>query len=127
MIIIYLLAVLFILLFSVTIHEYAHGWVADKLGDTTPRDQGRLTLNPLSHLNVLTTIVAPLLIVSASRGLLPPLARAKPIKINPYHFKNPRHDLMLVSAAGPLSNISLALIFILLAKTAIPLVSSIFT
>ncbi len=122
-----LIAVVLVLLFSVTIHEYAHGWVADKLGDTTPRDQGRLTLNPLSHLNVLTTIVVPLLIIFSSRGLIPPLARAKPIRINPYHFKNPRQDLMLVSAAGPLSNIGLALVFLLLAKTALPVVSGIFT
>ncbi|MBU2250906.1 MAG: site-2 protease family protein, partial [Candidatus Omnitrophica bacterium] len=106
--ILYLAAVVIILLLSVTIHEYAHAIVADKLGDLTPRSQGRLTLNPFSHLSILTTIVVPLLIVFASRGLIPPLARAKPVRINPYHFKNPRQDMILVGAAGPLANICLA-------------------
>jgi len=123
--ILYLAAVVIILLLSVTIHEYAHAIVADKLGDLTPRSQGRLTLNPFSHLSILTTIVVPLLIVFASRGLIPPLARAKPVRINPYHFKNPRQDMILVGAAGPLANICLAAICILLAKIAIPILSGI--
>ena len=112
----YLFIVFSILLFSVSLHEYAHGWVAFKLGDSTAKDQGRLTLNPLAHIDPIGSVVVPLLIVFVSRGLLPPIGRAKPIPINPYHFKNPKQDMILVGAAGPLMNITLAGVFILLLK-----------
>ncbi len=112
----YLISLFLILLFSITLHEYAHGWVAYKLGDSTPKDCGRLTLNPLAHIDPIGSIVIPFLIVFVSRGLLPPIGRAKPVPINLYHFKNPKQGMMLVGAAGPLTNISLALIFVLLLK-----------
>ncbi|MCF7907686.1 MAG: site-2 protease family protein [Candidatus Omnitrophica bacterium] len=121
----YLLIVFFILLFSITMHEFAHGWIAYKLGDPTPKDRGRLTLNPFAHIDLIGTIVVPFLIVFISRGLLPPIGRAKPIPINPSHFKNPKQDMMLVGAAGPLTNIAIAIVFILLAKVSSPLISEI--
>lgn len=125
MTIIYLVIVFFILLLSITLHEYAHGWTAYKLGDPTPKNSGRLTLNPFAHIDLLGTIVVPFLIVFLSRGLLPPIGRAKPMPVNSYHFKNPKQDMILVGAAGPLTNIVIAAIFILLIKISNPLISEI--
>lgn len=98
--------VLFILRFpailiALTFHEFAHGWVALKLGDTTARDNGRLTLNPFSHLDIFGTIML----------LLGPFGWAKPVPVNSYNLKNPKRDLLFISLAGPVSNIILALIF----------------
>jgi len=83
------------ILFGFTIHEFAHAWSAWKLGDDTAERQGRLTLNPLSHLDPMGT----LLILFAGFGW------AKPVPVNPSHFRNPRRDDVLVTAAGPASNL----------------------
>jgi Zn-dependent protease len=83
------------ILFGFTIHEFAHAWVAYKLGDDTAARQGRLTLNPLAHLDPMGTI----LILLAGFGW------AKPVPVNPVHFKNPRRDDVLTTAAGPASNL----------------------
>lgn len=88
------------LIISITIHEFAHAIVADRLGDPTPRSQGRVSINPLRHLDPLGTLV--LLIANFGWG--------KPVVIDPYNFRNPRRDEILVSLAGPLSNIILAII-----------------
>jgi len=82
---------------AATIHEFAHAYVADRLGDPTPRAQGRLTLNPLAHLDPLGSI----LILLAGFGW------AKPVQINPMHFRDWRRDTIIVAAAGPLANITL--------------------
>jgi Zn-dependent protease len=82
------------ILFALTIHEYAHGWVAYRLGDPTAKDAGRLTLNPLAHLDPIGTLM--LFIVK--------LGWAKPVPVNPYNFRDPRRDMMWVSFAGPASN-----------------------
>jgi len=82
------------LLIAVTIHEFSHALTADRLGDPTPRAMGRLTLNPLAHLDPLGT----LMIFIAHFGW------GKPVPIDPYNFKNPRRDEILVSLAGPTSN-----------------------
>ena len=84
---------------ALTIHEYAHGYVALLLGDTTARDSGRLTFNPISHLDLFGTAML----------LFGPFGWAKPVPVNGYNFSNPKRDILLVSAAGPLSNIILAL------------------
>ncbi len=89
------------LLIAVTIHEFSHAFVADRLGDPTARSYGRLTLNPLAHLDPLGTIM--LFIAHFGWG--------KPVPIDPYNFKYPRRDEILVSFAGPLSNFILALVF----------------
>lgn len=86
------------LLIAITIHEFAHALVADRLGDPTPRLQGRLTLNPLAHLDPIGTLM--LLLVSFGWG--------KPVQFDPYNLKNPRRDAALISLAGPVSNIALA-------------------
>jgi len=87
------------ILLALTLHELSHAVTACKLGDTTARDQGRLTLNPLAHLDLLGTIML-------LTGLF---GWAKPVPVNPYSLRNPKRDLMLISLAGPLSNIIQAL------------------
>lgn len=107
-----------ILLISVTFHEYAHGWVAYKLGDSTAKDCGRLTLNPLSHIDIFGTVILPILLLAVSTRLGHPFSfgYAKPVPINPYHFKNPKKDIRWVGAAGPAANVLIALLLSLIIK-----------
>jgi len=95
------------LLYSIILHELAHGYVAEKLGDYTPRYAGRLTLNPLAHLDPIGFFLVPLLTYLASGFLI---GWAKPVPINPYNFEKPDRDMALVAIAGPLTNIVIALI-----------------
>jgi len=89
------------LVVAATVHEFAHAYVADRLGDPTPRAMGRLTLNPLAHLDPIGSI----LILLAGFGW------AKPVQINPAHFTDWRRDSILVSLAGPLANVTLVFLF----------------
>lgn len=98
-----------ILLFSVVIHEVSHGVVAEKLGDPTARLAGRLTLNPLKHLDPFGSVILPLLLSLIPGGIV--FGWAKPVPYNPYNLKNPERGGALIAAAGPLSNIFLATIF----------------
>lgn len=95
------------ILIALTVHEYAHGWVAFRLGDPTARNAGRLTLNPLAHLDPIGTIV----LVITTMSHLGSFGWAKPVPVNHYNFSRPRRDSMLVSLAGPFSNILTALAF----------------
>lgn len=88
------------LIIAITIHEFAHAWAADRLGDPTPRLQGRLTLNPLAHLDPLGTLM--LFLVHFGWG--------KPVQFDPFNLRNPRRDAAVISIAGPVSNITLATI-----------------
>ena len=97
---------LFILIIAITLHEFSHGFVADKLGDPTPRSFGRLTLNPLAHADPIGTILLPLL--SAMTGI-PTIGWAKPVPIDPFNFRHPKRDIILTSLAGPGSNFFMAL------------------
>ncbi|UCG35603.1 MAG: site-2 protease family protein [Candidatus Omnitrophota bacterium] len=106
---------LLILYVSITLHEYSHGWTASKLGDPTPKESGRLTLNPLAHIDPFGTIIMPLLLIILSRGTFA-FGYAKPVPINPYHFRNPKKDIMWVGLSGPLTNLCIALFLSLLAK-----------
>jgi Zn-dependent protease len=100
-----MLVVLPILLFSIVFHEYSHGVIAEKCGDDTARVLGRISLNPLKHIDLIGTIILPLvLLLSCSRFLF---AWAKPVPINPRKFKDYKLDMMKVAAAGPLSNLIL--------------------
>lgn len=93
------------ILLALSFHEFSHGYVAHLLGDSTPKEQGRLTLNPLAHLDVVGT----LMMFIANFGW------AKPVQVNPYNFKGNRaRGMMLVSIAGPLANILIAFIGLLL-------------
>lgn len=107
-----------ILFISITLHEYAHGWVAFKLGDPTPKQAGRLTLNPLAHIDPFGTIILPILLLVLSSRIGQPFAigYAKPVPINPYHFKNPKRDTALVGLAGPSMNILIALTLSLMVR-----------
>ncbi len=104
-------------LFAISVHESAHAWSADKCGDPTARLQGRISLNPIAHIDLFGTIIFPaiLILLSAISGHPGPVfGWAKPVMVNPYNFRNRRRDHMLVSAAGPASNILVALAVILL-------------
>lgn len=89
-----------VILFALTVHEFCHAWVANMLGDDTAKRQGRLTLNPVAHLDVLGTI----LMFVAGFGW------ARPVPINPLNFKNPRKGMLLVALAGPVSNLIMAIL-----------------
>jgi Zn-dependent protease len=90
------------LLFAIVIHEVAHGWMALRFGDTTAKDAGRLTLNPIPHIDPLGSIVVPLLLHFSGTGFL--FGWAKPVPVNPYNLRNPRDSMMWVSLAGPGAN-----------------------
>lgn len=96
-----------LLLLAIIVHEYAHGWVAEKFGDDTARIMGRLTFNPLVHIDPIGTVFLPLI------GLLlggPIFGWAKPVPVNPYRLNNPRRDIIYVSLAGPVANLLLAVV-----------------
>jgi len=96
-----------VLVFSVVVHETAHGWAAMRLGDNTARDAGRITLNPLPHVSLMGSIIVPL--VLSLMGSYP-FGWAKPVPVNPTRLNNPWDDHPKVAAAGPASNLLLALI-----------------
>lgn len=98
-----------VLVCSLCIHEWAHAFVADKLGDHTPRSQGRVTLNPLVHMDLFGTVIFPLVCIFVlSGGFL--FGWGKPVMVNPSNFRNWRRDDTLVTLAGPMSNLGLALL-----------------
>ena len=97
-----------VLIFSVILHEVAHGFAAEMLGDPTARLQGRLTLNPLAHIDLFGSIILPV-ISYFSGGFI--IGWAKPVPYNPYNLKNQRWGEAIVAGAGPATNISIALIF----------------
>ena len=103
------LFIIIILIMSVVVHEIAHGYAALALGDPTAKHQGRLTLNPLNHLDPMGSIVLPGLMVLFNTGFI--IGWAKPVPFNPYNLRNQRWGEAIVAAAGPLSNIALAIIF----------------
>ncbi|MDA1354455.1 MAG: site-2 protease family protein [bacterium] len=91
---------------AVVIHEVAHGYVAYKLGDDTAKRQGRLTLNPIPHIDLFGTIIVPLLLLFSGSGFL--IGWAKPVPVNAAAFRQPLKDMMWVALAGPVSNLLLA-------------------
>jgi len=101
-----------ILFFCIIVHECAHGYVALHFGDTTAQDMGRLTLNPLPHIDLFGTIILPLMLLVTRSGFL--FGWAKPVPVNPYNFDDPKRDMMWVALAGPVSNLLLAVGFALL-------------
>ncbi|MAF24881.1 hypothetical protein CL634_04825 [bacterium] len=95
---------------SAIIHEYAHGWVADRLGDPTAKYAGRLTLNPMAHIDPFGTLLLPLLMLLVSNGSFL-FAYAKPVPYNPFNLRYGKWGSALVAGAGPLSNLILAIVF----------------
>jgi Zn-dependent protease len=102
-------------LIAITFHEASHGFVANRLGDPTARLMGRLTLNPLAHIDMVGTIIMPAMLLILSNGQFV-FGYAKPVPINPSNFNNPKKDMAMSAAAGPISNISLAIISALILK-----------
>lgn len=97
-----------VLIISIILHEIAHGYTADKLGDPTARLQGRLSLNPLVHIDWIGSIILPFFLVISGSPFI--LGWAKPVPFNPYNMKNPKWGGAFVAAAGPLTNIAIALV-----------------
>jgi Zn-dependent protease len=103
--------ILLVLFFSIVIHEIAHGSVALSLGDPTAKEEGRLSLNPLKHIDPLGTIFFPLFLFLITLGRGPIFGWAKPVPINPLNFKDKKWGVVKVSLAGPLVNFLIAIIF----------------
>lgn len=101
-------------LFAVVLHEVAHGWVANRLGDPTAARLGRLTLNPISHVDIYGTILIPLFLVAVGAPFI--FGYAKPVPVNYYNLGNPKRDMIWVAAAGPVTNIILAVASVYLFK-----------
>lgn len=108
------------LLFGITLHEVAHGWVAKQLGDKTALMMGRLTLNPIKHIDPLGTILIPGLMMLAGG---PIFGWAKPVPVTWQNLKNPKRDMALVALAGPMANLGMALLWALVARMGIMLTS----
>ncbi len=97
-----------ILIYSVILHEIAHGFVANYLGDPTARLSGRLTLDPRPHIDPLMTIGLPLILFLTGAGII--FGAAKPVPIDPFNFRDPKKDIALTALAGPLTNLLIAAI-----------------
>lgn len=93
---------LVVVLFAISIHESAHAWMANKFGDPTAKNQGRITLNPIAHIDLIGTIIFPVLLAIVGA---PVFGWAKPVMVNPYNLRDPRRANLFISAAGPGSNI----------------------
>jgi Zn-dependent protease len=104
------------LLFAITVHETAHGWIASKLGDPTAKLLGRLTLNPLKHIDPIGTIIVPAILFSLGGFIF---GWAKPVPITWRNLKHPRRDMALVAVAGPLANLLMAFLWLGIGKVAV--------
>jgi Zn-dependent protease len=101
------------LIFAITVHEVAHGWMARRLGDPTAMMLGRLTLNPLKHIDPVGTILVPLLLLMVSPFIF---GWAKPVPVTWQNLKHPKRDMALVAAAGPLANLLMAVLWVAVLK-----------
>jgi Zn-dependent protease len=109
-----------VVMFAISIHEAAHGWMANRFGDPTAKLQGRITLNPIAHIDLVGTIIFPLMLIMMGA---PVFGWAKPVMVNPYNLRNPKRDHMYIAASGPLSNIfagiAAIILFILLKRVGV--------
>lgn len=103
----YAIPIFLILLLSLSIHEAAHAWTANQLGDPTARLLGRITINPLAHIDWIGTVLFPLIALLSN---VPLLGWAKPVPVDPRNFRAPRRDFAIVAAAGPISNLLIAVV-----------------
>lgn len=104
-------------IFAITVHEVAHGWMAKQYGDKTAHQQGRLTLNPLKHIDPWGTIIIPGLLLISFTGFI--FGWAKPVPVDARNFKNPKKAMMMVALAGPLSNLLMAIGWALIARVGV--------
>jgi len=98
------------ILFAITVHETAHGWVASRLGDSTAKMMGRLTLNPIKHIDLIGTVLIPILTI-VTAGFI--FGYAKPVPVNYQNLRHPKRDMALVALAGPVSNLLMALLWVI--------------
>jgi Zn-dependent protease len=98
---------------AITFHEVSHGFVANRLGDPTAKLMGRLTLNPVAHIDLVGTIILPVILLISGA---PVFGYAKPVPINPANFKDPRRDMAISAVAGPITNVILAILSLLILK-----------
>ncbi len=105
-----------ILILSIILHEVAHGYAANALGDPTARLAGRLTLNPIPHIDLVGSVLIPAFLIFTNAGIL--FGWAKPVPYNPYNLKSQRWGEAMVAAAGPLTNILIAAVFALVVRAA---------
>lgn len=100
--------IIVVLIFSAIVHEYMHGWMANELGDPTAKNAGRLTLNPLAHLDLFGSVLLPIFLYFTTGFIF---GYAKPVPYNPFNLRDPKYDPVKVALAGPLSNLVLAIFF----------------
>ncbi|PLX27539.1 site-2 protease family protein [Candidatus Parcubacteria bacterium] len=103
-----------VLIFSAIIHEYMHGWMADRLGDTTAKDLGRLTLNPIPHIYPIGSILLPFILITTGAPFV--FGWAKPVPFNPYNLRDKKYGGAKVAVAGPMANLAVAIIIGLLIR-----------
>ncbi|MEW5800642.1 MAG: site-2 protease family protein [bacterium] len=101
-------------LLAIILHEVGHGWVANRLGDPTAKHAGRLTLNPIPHIDIFGTIILPIVLLVTNAGVL--FGWAKPVPINPYNLREPRKDMIWIAGAGPMTNFTLAVLSAILLR-----------
>ena len=101
-----------VLLFALSFHEMAHAWAAYRLGDTTAKDEGRLTMNPIVHVDPIMTVLFPATLILFGSPVV--FGAAKPVPVNTWNLRNPKRDHMWIAAAGPASNVILATVSIVL-------------
>lgn len=109
------------ILTAIVFHEVAHGWVANRLGDPTAARLGRLTLNPLAHVDLFGTILVPLVLIIANAPFL--FGYAKPVPVNFYNLRSPKRDMVWVALAGPVTNLILAFVWVGILKILVPLLT----
>lgn len=105
------------ILLAITVHEVAHGWMALRLGDHTARLQGRISMNPIRHVDPVGTVLLPVIQLIAFQGIF--FGWAKPVPIDPRNFKKPREHMAIVALAGPMSNLIMAIVWALLLSLAL--------
>lgn len=113
---------LVILIFSAILHEVAHGWVADRMGDPTARLLGRLTLNPIPHIDPLMSVLLPLILLLSGSPVV--FGAAKPVPVDPFNLRDGRKDMAIVSLAGPVTNFLIAVLAALVLKFGADFISS---
>lgn len=111
------------IIFAITVHEVAHGWVASKLGDQTAKLMGRLTLNPIKHIDPLGTVILPIILMAVGSVIF---GWAKPVPVDWRNLRHPRRDMAWVALAGPGANLIMMLFWALIAKLAIVLQGALF-
>ena len=111
-------------LFAITVHETAHGWTASQFGDHTARMMGRLTLNPIKHIDPVGTLLVPALLYLSSSGFI--FGWAKPVPINSSALRSPKKDMLWVALAGPLSNFIMSVLWLLVIVIAVNMNSQLF-